>query len=165
MYLRGSSPHTWGIHIGVAVRDDRPRFIPTYVGHTVSHSLRGLPPTVHPHIRGAYGQKTTSRGKGSGSSPHTWGIHHSGWLVGKQMRFIPTYVGHTFFILLCQNGNSVHPHIRGAYLSTMVFSGGGNGSSPHTWGILSRCFPGVFRLRFIPTYVGHTLTALYSSRS
>ena len=31
----GSSPHTWGILILPAVQHQRPRFIPTYVGHTL----------------------------------------------------------------------------------------------------------------------------------
>ena len=50
----GSSPHTWGILAGVLHDLIDPRFIPTYVGHTIfSNSKRALA-AVHPHIRGAY---------------------------------------------------------------------------------------------------------------
>ena len=52
------------------------------------------------------------------------------------MRFIPTYVGHTGFPLNGMKIYSVHPHIRGAYLSDQVDGVNINGSSPHTWGIL-----------------------------
>ena len=50
----GSSPHTWGIHLGGVYSVWWNRFIPTYVGHTTPRrGRRGLRP-VHPHIRGAY---------------------------------------------------------------------------------------------------------------
>ena len=52
------------------------------------------------------------------------------------MRFIPTYVGHTSTAL----GEATEK----------------NGSSPHTWGILSGDLVSWSAVRFIPTYVGHT---------
>ena len=53
---------------------NRARFIPTYVGHTVTHLYRDTPSSVHPHIRGAYITVAEFIKLGGGSSPHTWGI-------------------------------------------------------------------------------------------
>ena len=93
-------------------------------------------------------------------------------------RFIPTYVGHTGLVDRATNGNAVHPHIRGAYPASITRIYIVSGSSPHTWGIPRNCFtmqqtPPVhphirgayvqkqfgfrFFVRFIPTYVGHTI--------
>ncbi len=112
----------------------------------------------------------------SGSSPHTWGIRFGlallpfdirfiptyvghtpvpGWRPGCR-RFIPTYVGHTVAGYRQTAGRTVHPHIRGAYFFLVLGFRRCFGSSPHTWGIR---YDLVFRgrwLRFIPTYVGHT---------
>ena len=72
-------------------------------------------------------------------------------------RFIPTYVGHTTERHFRNQIGPVHPHIRGAYVEIeevqeLIF-----GSSPHTWGILGQTYLQSFSVRFIPTYVGHTL--------
>ena len=56
----GSSPHTWGIRPTPSKAPAALRFIPTYVGHTQRVGCSLLRPTVHPHIRGAYG---TSSGR------------------------------------------------------------------------------------------------------
>ena len=111
----GSSPHTWGIHkVKLAVVDQR-RFIPTYVGHTKAGYNRQRRIAVHPHIRGAYAHIGPSLCDISGSSPHTWGILYPSRLSSAAMRFIPTYVGHTWRIPCIMRRSSVHPHIRGAY--------------------------------------------------
>ena len=72
------------------------------------------------------------------------------------MRFIPTYVGHTSPALLGLLGETVHPHIRGAYEVLTMKKTNEFGSSPHTWGILKRLQQFREHRRFIPTYVGHT---------
>ena len=136
----GSSPHTWGIHCPLC------------------HTLRCN--TVHPHIRGAYDQPTAGGEGHPGSSPHTWGIQGAASMGGFQRRFIPTYVGHTSissrFIFL----TTVHPHIRGAYPFLENWGKGSPGSSPHTWGIPGNGHTVQGGVRFIPTYVGHTLSLL-----
>ena len=72
-------------------------------------------------------------------------------------RFIPTYVGHTVgYPVRCGNV-AVHPHIRGAYHLDFVGDGKHGGSSPHTWGIRQFAAFAPVKVRFIPTYVGHTL--------
>ena len=154
----GSSPHTWGILWGGATTPTRLRFIPTYVGHTPNFCLR-LPveirfiPTYVGHTYTSASRSAAARG----SSPPTWGIQLRVGLAQDQPRFIPTYVGHTASSSGTENTISVHPHIRGAYLTTCTLALSPNGSSPHTWGILWGGATTPTRLRFIPTYVGHTL--------
>ena len=152
----GSSPPTWGIRCSTSPTIDISRFIPTYVGHTGSAHVFCPPLPVHPHIRGAYVLPASSSRYRSGSSPHTWGIRtpHRPSLVDD--RFIPTYVGHTSRPSGFCPGRSVHPHIRGAYEITLSEGLGVLGSSPHTWGIHDSVKVKHDRLRFIPTYVGHT---------
>ena len=111
----GSSPHTWGIlPVGMIYRK-LIRFIPTYVGHTASNLGGDSMATVHPHIRGAYSFSTKPLHRGSGSSPHTWGIRIFSPRPKSGQRFIPTYVGHTSKVYRERSVPSVHPHIRGAY--------------------------------------------------
>ena len=112
----GSSPHTWGIL------------------HELKHSTFFF--AVHPHIRGAYPTGTLQKTGGGGSSPHTWGIRAAGTDVFFVVRFIPTYVGHTWITAASTFSSRVHPHIRGAYALSGITQ--------------------VTDARFIPTYVGHT---------
>ena len=179
----GSSPHTWGIQLRQRWGRLEHRFIPTYVGHTCPLELLARPifgsspPTwgiqmysfhilaplsVHPHIRGAYSVRGRETVIPRGSSPHTWGILSAARNAATKSRFIPTYVGHTsrnrFAVLFA----SVHPHIRGAYCSISQTVPCSHGSSPHTWGILSVVPSVLNRGRFIPTYVGHTLSRYLS---
>ena len=95
LHLHGSSPHTWGIRCRENHRICSTRFIPTYVGHTVSRILPGGMISVHPHIRGAYWVSKMQETLEDGSSPHTWGILGRGACDRGGDRFIPTYVGHT----------------------------------------------------------------------
>ena len=156
----GSSPHTWGILLEKVFLYGRKRFIPTYVGHTNKRVEDAKADPVHPHIRGAYVPAFSITTIDYGSSPHTWGIPSPGWWCPSALRFIPTYVGHT-----CRNacndcGRSVHPHIRGAYFPKSLAALSKDGSSPHTWGIRCRSHSDLLRMRFIPTYVGHTAFCL-----
>ena len=112
---------------------------------------------VHPHIRGAYCSAATCSGVLPGSSPHTWGIQTLMPASGTENRFIPTYVGHTVFIYLVFIHFAVHPHIRGAYPKMNRHLALFVGSSPHTWGIRWNPCRRSWPLRFIPTYVGHTV--------
>lgn len=133
---------------------------------------------VHPHIRGAYASSSRFLCRSHGSSPHTWGIpscpqwsspcsavhpHIRGAYMGRPAKI---YVKngsspHTWGIRLGVGGLhanfAVHPHIRGAYDIIHQGMKWGFGSSPHTWGILDVGQDGDFCIRFIPTYVGHTL--------
>ena len=131
-----SSPHTWGIRLTWRREQKLFRFIPTYVGHTKAGDSLAKRYAVHPHIRGAYGDPSPACCWLVGSSPHTWGIQVLFHGLSLQLRFIPTYVGHTSFCGPVTPGYPVHPHIRGAYqiaTSQKIYM---IGSSPHTWGIL-----------------------------
>ena len=55
---------------------------------------------------------------------------------------------------------AVHPHLRGAYRSTPTHIPGTAGSSPPTWGIRVHVQALCKKVRFIPTYVGHTRLVL-----
>ena len=115
----GSSPHTWGILDGLHIVLPPVRFIPTYVGHTRTFSFLSSSYSVHPHIRGAYVTLSTTTKNIYGSSPHTWGIPDQGRFPGRFCRFIPTYVGHTNERNENANRSTVHPHIRGAYVTPL----------------------------------------------
>ena len=154
----GSSPHTWGIPTEGSVSQGPCRFIPTYVGHTAQDVYPDEAKSVHPHIRGAYTLQVHSRWTYFGSSPHTWGIQGFRRCGRKNGRFIPTYVGHTENPHRLLHIIPVHPHIRGAYLFVKGCPNWPAGSSPHTWGILDLAFQQSDKLRFIPTYVGHTMS-------
>ena len=56
----------------------------------------------------------------SGSSPHTWGILVLVLFIPRNLRFIPTYVGHTGFPWEKSKSKTVHPHIRGAYSTPIL---------------------------------------------
>ena len=131
----GSSPHTWGIQSMTQREMFEMRFIPTYVGHTMGSLERPAPPSVHPHIRGAYFAFRVSLCSSFGSSPHTWGIHEQELRMIASARFIPTYVGHTHTMQRKKWNTPVHPHIRGAYIGFSFITNAPFGSSPHTWGI------------------------------
>ncbi len=90
---------------------------------------------VHPHLRGAYRPVQSKYRTARGSSPHAWGILLDSPPVGWTVRFIPTYVGHTWGLLHHHYNPPVHPHIRGAYFLSSSFFWSRYGSSPHTWGI------------------------------
>ena len=134
-FWSGSSPHTWGIRFEPSQTESESRFIPTYVGHTWACLLLSGRPPVHPHIRGAYCWSLFSGASNPGSSPHTWGIRERPPERRVRMRFIPTYVGHTFQDVKNAINEAVHPHIRGAYKRLDDEPLRLHGSSPHTWGI------------------------------
>ena len=93
------------------------RFIPTCVGNTTSMVPETPIRPVHPHVRGEYivGQKFKQCFHGS--SPRAWGILRRAVDGALQTRFIPTCVGNTWPGPCCDPLDSVHPHVRGEYLS------------------------------------------------
>ena len=146
------------------------------MGHTLIALVTAFTSAVHPHIRWAYKEGRTISETVVGSSPHTWGIPDIQPKQRSNVRFIPTYVGHTCagsastlraavhphirgaYAVAHQHYKlaAVHPHIRGAYVNQHLAACGQNGSSPHTWGIRGRIPHSGASGRFIPTYVGHT---------
>ena len=132
----GSSPRTWGTRSGTCSGPGRGRFIPTYMGNTLTWSGSRRRTTVHPHVHGEHGEPARGQKRVSGSSPRTWGTlsnHGDVWEMG---RFIPTYMGNTRGDVLDDDTPRVHPHVHGEHCISAGMSG-----------------PGV---RFIPTYMGNT---------
>ena len=111
----GSSPPTWGIRVWKSGSSSKYRFIPTYVGHTSGPAGFVTVRRVHPHLRGAYTKARQKELDYDGSSPPTWGIRNLSDADLDNIRFIPTYVGHT-----------KTPKQRTSWR---------RGSSPPTWGI------------------------------
>ena len=134
------------------------------MGHTLLPDPASMHHSVHPHIRGAYVILLNRSSPKPGSSPHTWGIQELGGADQDRLRFIPTYVGHTACSAATALAASVHPHIRGAYFRGTVCGTFRAGSSPHTWGIQAWPIPRSQLLRFIPTYVGHTISPVRCAR-
>ena len=179
-FFTGSSPPMLGIPLSAPGGDLSKWFIPTYVGHTAAPGLRWTARPVHPHIRGAYARRQRSAWGlpvhphirrayipppgahclSNGSSPHTWGIRNGERVAHYLNRFIPTYVGHTKNSIAWGVPETVHPHIRGAYLLQGERHSQEHGSSPHTWGIPPAPPPPSPATGFIPTYVGHTFSAI-----
>ena len=70
-------------------------------------------------------------------------------------RFIPTYMGNAPFRAARWLPYTVHPHVHG---ERGLFPGSRrstDGSSPRTWGTLSRSIVAIDSGRFIPTYMGN----------
>jgi len=127
------------------------------VGNTISRQAELNIKMVHPHVRGEYVEPLPATRDNFGSSPRAWGILRcrTGGLV--QIWFIPTCVGNTPVGPHHQCINLVHPHVRGEYPYSRLFSFDLPGSSPRAWGILAPCNPAILRLWFIPTCVGNTI--------
>ena len=134
--LFGSSPRAWGIHAQVLAQKLQCRFIPTCVGNTRTSSPAKREGTVHPHVRGEYGQ--------AGLDPSGHG------------RFIPTCVGNTVPARPAGGWRPVHPHVRGEYQYEVGSVALEVGSSPRAWGIRGPALAFRRPCRFIPTCVGNT---------
>src|SRR5690606_27459083 len=112
-FVRGSSPPSWGTHLGDGRVHDVGRFIPTVVGNAEEDPFPPVLRWVHPHRRG----ERVIRGPGDGaapvhphrrgdryrpiphfpaargSSPPSWGTLAEDEPPHRVCRFIPTVVG------------------------------------------------------------------------
>ena len=153
----GSSPRAWGILPFRPPRPGQSRFIPTCVGNTSIPSSPARPEPVHPHVRGEYITQPVRQPGLHGSSPRAWGILHGQVLDLVGIRFIPTCVGNTMTYIFQDSLSSVHPHVRGEYVTAFSAAPTPFGSSPRAWGILPPEYQYSLHFRFIPTCVGNTL--------
>ena len=151
----GSSPRAWGRLLEGVALFPLARFIPTCVGQIPA--ARCICPClpVHPHVRGADGNRAgheaaddrfiptcvgqifsdvNTTGYPSGSSPRAWGRFRGCRLFGCHV--------------------TVHPHVRGADEAPPEWLGEQFGSSPRAWGRLPGLKKVLRDLRFIPTCVG-----------
>ena len=131
----GSSPRAWGLLNISLFHPPNNRFIPTCVGLTQQHLRIRHPSAVHPHVRGAYFDEHKAGRPVDGSSPRAWGLPIQADERVHDHRFIPTCVGLTRSGPYRPSRWSVHPHVRGAYVSVPDPLSPGNGSSPRAWGL------------------------------
>ena len=111
----GSPPRAWGLPKRRQNRLERPRFTPTCVGTTHLNVVSGSVTTVHPHVRGDCGQRTSLMRDPSGSPPRAWGLPALVDVGERAFRFTPTCVGTTIAVRTKFSSISVHPHVRGDY--------------------------------------------------
>ena len=126
----------WGLLSVAGIEFPAMRFIPTYVGFTLSRKTGAEFTTVHPHVCGVYVRlwlyicgiarfiptyvgftflRFGARFAPYGSSPRMWGLAMATTCNAVAPRFIPTYVGFTGGMALDAMGGTVHPHVCGVY--------------------------------------------------
>ena len=155
----GPSPRAWGSRKALAGAMRRPRSIPTCVGLTRPARLRDPAAPVHPHVRGAHGNRMTPTEAVAGPSPRAWGSLTERSLKNLRTRSIPTCVGLTGSSACTRCWRSVHPHVRGAHIVAVNPCSSVVGPSPRAWGSLNSTDSAATIDRSIPTCVGLTSTA------
>ena len=152
-----SIPTCVGTTVPKPSRNTNPRSIPTCVGTTKQSATFGLNFPVHPHVRGDYGFTRRLTGTATGPSPRAWGLLEVAGGVEAEIgpsprawglrvevpevplpkRSIPTCVGTTLPFGECGTRRSVHPHVRGDYVSGPPSSSGMRRSIPTCVGTTS----------------------------
>ena len=152
----GSPPRAWGPHIPAHENCHIYRFTPTGVGTTEAPGGRGCCCPVHPHGRGDHFPKDARKSSAPGSPPRAWGPLSRKRINADDLRFTPTGVGTTPFLMSCQTltrftptgvgtthewtveraTHSVHPHGRGDHLPNGETETVTRGSPPRAWGPL-----------------------------
>ena len=110
------------------------RFTPAYAGKITSTTEFGILGRVHPRIRGADLTPLQSGFTVDGSPPHTRGRFHQAESGPLGRRFTPAYAGKILQFARLKVNAEVHPRIRGEDIDSMLESGSGGGSPPHTRG-------------------------------
>ena len=155
----GSSPHTRGAHLEVAVDPIQLRIIPAYAGSTSTAGTTASRRSDHPRIRGEHQACEKINRKYGGSSPHTRGAPLLACADDRHIRIIPAYAGSTpprevnTFIRLN------HPRIRGEHTCRSSPLETPGGSSPHTRGAHAGLSRRRDAGRIIPAYAGSTAPA------
>ncbi len=177
VHLRpGPSPRAWGSQEVAQGQWEPIRSIPTCVGLTHTPGVAVTPRVVHPHVRGAHGDRGCGKPVARGPSPRAWGSLSTPRSCQSGPRSIPTCVGLTTMsqagrgkprsIPTCVGLTSgrppvpgrfpVHPHVRGAHLAVDVDGEIVIGPSPRAWGSHGRLSRIAGPRRSIPTCVGLT---------
>ena len=152
----GSSPHTRGARFETIDIFRQQGIIPAYAGSTSTPA----PPIVshrdHPRIRGEHRETPARRRILTGSSPHTRGAPTPSRNHQLQPRIIPAYAGSTPVCVRVRSRRWDHPRIRGEHRLSGLYTGDGQGSSPHTRGARHERLERRFLPRIIPAYAGST---------
>ena len=118
--------------------------IPAYAGSTCRRqAIVTTPPGSSPHTRGAL--------RLAGECCHPGGI-------------IPAYAGSTIEVPATGFPTEDHPRIRGEHRLSGLYTGDGQGSSPHTRGAPPTSSSSARSRRIIPAYAGSTSAAADSCR-
>ena len=152
----GPSPRAWGSLTRVHARVGGAWSIPTCVGLTTITFLRCSFRAVHPHVRGAHGERAVIFGYRRGPSPRAWGSPGPRCRGTGSPRSIPTCVGLTCCAGMAYAGIPVHPHVRGAHDVDADVCRLDDGPSPRAWGSHARGAGCGGCCRSIPTCVGLT---------
>ena len=152
----GSSPHTRGAPRALNPGGVFSGIIPAYAGSTRADPRVTELQGDHPRIRGEHDTPLTNVTPFTGSSPHTRGARPTPSTPEESIWIIPAYAGSTCRRCRKRLRARDHPRIRGEHRLSGLYTGDGQGSSPHTRGARS----GVHRHRrperIIPAYAGST---------
>ena len=129
--------------------------------------MSASPPALS-RIIPAYAGSTSRRRpwpvRAEGSSPHTRGAPGRSSPKRPRWRIIPAYAGSTSPAPAGQGPAPDHPRIRGEHQLSGLYTGDGQGSSPHTRGARDRLVDVGFEFGIIPAYAGSTRSALGAYR-
>ena len=152
----GPSPRAWGSRQHGVHAPSHLRSIPTCVGLTGQQPFESSPTAVHPHVRGAHVNSSSSIPRPNGPSPRAWGSLTEMRPERRPRRSIPTCVGLTMRPCSPSLVITVHPHVRGAHGRRSGPRSSAGGPSPRAWGSQAAGEPVAQAGRSIPTCVGLT---------
>jgi len=159
----GSSPRAWGTLSLYRHGSARLRFIPTCMGNSVNATLPSGTGSVHPHVHGELPPGLFTVPVDLGSSPRAWGTPVPGFSSASSLRFIPTCMGNSIVEVRYQIESSVHPHVHGELLRIDVTGRFTTGSSPRAWGTRLLSGDDDAPGRFIPTCMGNSTGASWTT--
>ena len=138
--------------------DDNPRNIPAYAGKTGGNDIDRRFWEEHPRIRGENSATMSATPCKIGTSPHTRGKRDYSAGVASVGWNIPAYAGKAIPFLAGSVKEREHPRIRGENQLVQLFTGGIQGTSPHTRGKRNGHSAVTPVVRNIPAYAGKTRT-------
>ena len=128
-----------------------------YAGKTRWHCACSRSSSEHPRIRGENSATMSATPCKIGTSPHTRGKRDYSAGVASVGWNIPAYAGKAIPFLAGSVKEREHPRIRGENQLVQLFTGGIQGTSPHTRGKLRSGKRSCHLLRNIPAYAGKTV--------
>ncbi len=124
----------WGTLLALDSWVSFKRFIPTCVGNSSGCTYTKVQAPVHPHVCGELLPIFRPLSSITGSSPRVWGTRIPFGIWIDYHRFIPTCVGNSERLLPFNAGSTVHPHVCGELLDSLINNYIYIGSSPRVWG-------------------------------
>ena len=154
LWLKFSSPHTWGCPHAVPAVFCFTYLFPTHVGVSLRHSVELNFCPALPHTRGGVPRCKPLWYAASISSPHTWGCPYRYHLYMQSHPLFPTHVGVSLLGFLIQAGARSLPHTRGGVPLHQFGEDLWEFSSPHTWGCPHSAAQVLTSRKLFPTHVG-----------